>query len=306
MRNSFVDTVTAAIRQHEELLFISGDAGLGVFDTFRHEYPRSFLNLGVAEQNMASFAAGLALTGCKVYLYNIIPFLLYRCYEQVRNDICYQKLPIVLVGIGSGVTYAPSGMSHYAIEDLGLTATLPNLTVISPCDAHEARAAASYSLTAQEPVYVRLAKRNDTAVHSVPISDITAPQLVREGSRCAVLFHGSIADEAVETARILQGRGIPITLVSIPMLQPLDHGKLSRLLRDKQLVVTLEEHYTLTGLGSLVTRIVAEQRPGWRLLTKGIPNSFIHDVNDTAGMRRRFGLTGAQLAIEIEGLLHEV
>ncbi|MDH4028594.1 MAG: transketolase, partial [Nitrospirota bacterium] len=153
MRNTFMDTVIDSCSRRDDVFIISGDAGLGVFDDFRETYPDRFLNLGVAEQNMASFSAGMAMTGSKVFTYNIIPFALYRCYEQVRNDICYQKVPVVLVGIGSGITYAPQGMTHYSIEDVGLARTLPNLTVISPADPIEAGLAALYSLDAENPVY---------------------------------------------------------------------------------------------------------------------------------------------------------
>lgn len=304
MRNTFVDTVIAAGAGRPDLLFLSGDAGLGVFDTLREQAPGSFLNMGVAEQNMASFGAGLALTGSKVYLYNIIPFLLYRCYEQIRNDICYQRLPVVMVGIGSGVTYAPAGISHYAVEDLGLAATLPNLVVISPCDAAEAKGAAEYSLRADEPVYVRLAKRGEAAVHAAPVADITRPLLVREGTGCAILFHGSIAEEAMAAASILASRGIDAALVSIPMLHPLDREGLLAILEDKRLVVTIEEHYSHTGLGSIVAGLAAEHRVPWRLISRGIPRRFIHEVNDTTGMRRIFGLNGEQIAATVAEEMH--
>ena len=182
---------------------ISGDAGLGVLDEFQELFPKRFLNLGIAEQNMASFAAGLCLTGRKVYLYNIIPFLLFRCYEQVRNDICYQELPVVLVGTGSGITYAPQGVTHYAVEDLGVCRTLPNLTVISPGDPNEAAAAARYSLLAEGPVYIRLAKSGETPLFDGSDIDVTRPRLVREGKNAAILFHGSIAGEAFAAADTL-------------------------------------------------------------------------------------------------------
>jgi transketolase len=303
MRNSFIDTVIAAGVGRDDLIFISGDAGLGVFDGLRESAPDSFLNLGVAEQNMASFAAGLALAGGKVYLYNIIPFLLYRCYEQVRNDICYQKLPIVLVGIGSGVTYAPAGMSHYAIEDLGLAATLPNLTVISPCDAQEARTAAEFSLAASGPVYVRLAKRGEAAVHQASVSDITKPLVLCEGEDCALLFHGSIAEEAVAAAKLLQEAGISVRLLSVPQVQPLAEQQLLDILQDVPLVVTVEEHFAHVGLGGALARLAARHRPTWRLATCGLPNQFLHEVRDCAGMRSEFGLSARQLANDIQGWL---
>lgn len=305
MRNTFIDTVIEGAGGRDDLIFISGDAGLGVFDELKERSPRSFLNLGVAEQNMAAFGAGLALTGCKVYLYNIIPFLMYRCYEQIRNDICYQRLPVVLVGIGSGVTYAPAGMSHYAVEDLGIAATLPNLTVISPCDAHEASAAAAYSLTALNPVYIRLAKRGEAPVHNSPVADITGPLVIGDGSQCALLFHGSVANEAVEAARILETRGISAALVSVPMLQPLDQDRLSAILEGKRLVITLEEHFLQTGLAGLVARMAAERRPSWQLMARGIPDRFIYEVNDTAGMRRLFNIGAEQLATDVERWFRE-
>src|SRR5271157_1317344 len=165
MRNTFIDTVVEASRERKDIFIISGDAGLGVFDDFKDTHSDRFLNLGIAEQDMASFSAGLSITGFKVFMYNIIPFLLYRCYEQVRNDICYQALPVVLVGIGSGVTYAPMGMTHYSVEDLGIAQTLPNLKVFSPSDPIEAKLAADYSLGSESPVYVRLAKRGEPNIH---------------------------------------------------------------------------------------------------------------------------------------------
>ena len=168
---------------------------------------------------MASFAAGLSMTGFKVYMYNIIPFLLYRCYEQVRNDICYQELPVTLVGIGSGITYAPQGMTHYSIEDIGIARTLPNLEIISPVDPLEAKLAASYSLDCKSPVYVRLAKRGEPNIHKDENFDITKPQLIREGNKIAILFHGSIGTEVMDS---LEGMKETPMVISIPMLSPLD------------------------------------------------------------------------------------
>ncbi len=294
-----MDVVVDAAAKRPELIVLTGDAGLGVLDGLRVDHPASFLNLGVAEQNMAGFAAGLALTGCKVFLYNIIPFLLYRCYEQVRNDLCGHDLPVVLVGIGSGVTYAPAGMSHYAVEDIGLASTLPNLTVLSPCDVHEARAAAAFALAAPGPVYVRLAKRGGAEIHAAPVQVVTAPLCVRDGRDCAILFHGSIADEAVDAAVRLGQAGISVGLVSVPCLQPLDEAALIELLSGFPRVVTLEEHYAETGLGGMLERLKARRDPAWRLLTRGIPNRYLREIHDTAGMRRRFGLSGEALAEDV-------
>ncbi len=115
MRRAVINTITEFAKKEKKAFMIVGDAGYGVMDEFCRFFPERFLNLGVAEQNMIGFSAGLAMAGFKVFVYDIIPFLLYRAYEQIRNDICYQRLPLTLIGIGSGITYAPQGITHYAV-----------------------------------------------------------------------------------------------------------------------------------------------------------------------------------------------
>ena len=300
MRNTFIDTVIEACRVRDDIFILSGDAGLGVFDQFREEYPDRFRNMGIAEQNTISFAAGLALTGYKVFVYNIIPFLLYRCYEQVRNDICYQELPVVLVGIGSGITYAPMGMSHYSVEDIGLVQTLPNLTAISPMDPVEARAAASYVLDCNKPTYVRLAKRGEPIFHPDEIFDITAPHIIRGGDGTAVLFHGSISDEVMAAYDVLSSHGCAPLVISVPTVQPLDTVSLLAMLTDVLHVVCVEEHFTSCGLGSMLARLTGEQSVRWRLTCMGIPPHFIHKVGSTNYLRSSFGISAAAIVLEVQ------
>lgn len=306
MRNSFIDTVVAGSRKRDDLIILSGDAGLGVFDDLRNACPGKFLNLGVAEQNMTGFAAGLAMAGFKVYLYNIIPFLLYRCYEQVRNDICCQELPVVLAGTGSGITYAPAGISHYAIEDIGLARTLPNLTVLSPADPVEARAAAIYSLKARNPVYVRIAKSGEPVLHPNNRIDISLPQIIRKGTDIAIVFHGSISGEVIRAYHELVKDGIQPMLLSVPMLQPLKIDLLLNLLEDKKYVLSVEEHFENSGLGSLLRGIYAEYSPAWNLRVMGIPYGLIHNVSDLKQLRKHFGISADHIIKTVKGLLDDI
>jgi transketolase len=299
MRNTFMNTVIDALKTREDLFILAGDAGLGVFDDVKQAYPERFQNLGVAEQNTIGMASGLAMTGFKVYVYNIIPFVLYRCYEQVRNDICYQKLPVTLVGIGSGITYAPQGMTHYSVEDIGLARTLPNLTVISPCDPVEAKRAAEYSLKSTMPLYVRLAKRGEPVVHSNDDIDITLPLVLRDGTDVAVLFHGSIVAEVLKAHEQLASEGIHPLIVSVPMLQPLRKEVLLNLLRKVRHVVTIEEHYTIGGLGDIIRKLSGESSSTWGLTTLGIPHRFLHEIMDTDTMRKHLGISSTHLAAAV-------
>jgi len=303
MRNTFVDTVIGACEVRDDIFIISGDAGFGVFDEFKNRRAGRFLNLGIAEQNMTGFSAGLSMTGFKVYMYNIIPFVLFRNYEQVRNDICYQKLPVVLAGIGSGVTYAPQGMTHYSIEDIGVARTLPNLTVISPMDPVEARLAAVYSLSSEGPVYVRLAKRGEPKIHDTEDFDITFPPTVRKGEDVAVLFHGSISAEVMKAYDELEKENIHPELISVPVLQPLNRHYLMDKLKDKKLVITVEEHFENSGLGGMLKVLYSEYRPQWRLKTMGIPYGYIHDIKTQQGMREYFGISAGDIRYTVKNLL---
>ncbi|MSN25206.1 MAG: transketolase [Geobacter sp.] len=303
MRNAFIDTVLQACTERDDIFVISGDAGLGVFDKFKDEHPERFLNLGAAEQNMIGFAAGMAMAGYKVLVYNIIPFVLYRCYEQVRNDICYQNLPVILAGIGSGLTYAPAGMTHYSIEDLSLTRTLPNLAVFSPIDPVEARLAAEFSLTSTSPVYVRLAKRGEPDIHSVQQFDITQPQVLIEGSTpVALLCHGSIAEETMHAARMLAKEGLHPRVISVPMLQPLDSSALLHHLKGVGAVVTVEEHYRSCGFGASLREVIMDSDLSCSLTTLGIPSRFIHEIHNTSGMRKLFKIEAESIAATVKQL----
>jgi transketolase len=296
MRNTFINTVIDTCKTREDIFIISGDAGLGIFDEFKEKQAERFLNLGVAEQNMISFSAGLAMTGFRVYVYNIIPFVLYRCYEQVRNDICYQELPVTLVGIGSGITYSPQGMTHYSVEDLGIAQTLPNLKVFSPIDPVEAKLAAKYSLSCESPVYVRLAKRGEPNIHKSENFDITEPQLIEDGEDIALVFHGSIGLEVLKARKLLKKDGIRPKFISIPMVMPINTEKLFSMLQNLKCVITVEEHFLNSGIGSMLSREYAKTNPGWKLFTLGIQDGFIHAIKDLDSMREYFGISATKIA----------
>lgn len=300
MRNTFCDTIIAELTRRDDIYIISGDAGLGVFDDFSKQRPDRFLNLGVAEQNMLSHAAGMAMAGFKVFVYNIVPFVLYRSYEQVRNDICYQKLPVTLIGIGCGLTYAPQGMTHYSIEDLGIALTLPNLQVFSPADPSEARAAAHACLAAEVPCYVRLAKRGEPVLHKDPVPDITRPLTLADGQGIALVSHGPIAAELLDAARQLHASGITPRVISLPRVAPLDARALDAALAGCRDVIVIEEHFGRCGLGARIAQWRAMHDAAWRLHVMALPDAFVHVIRHQAGMRQHYGLDAAAIVARVK------
>ena len=304
MRSAFINKITSEVSKNKDIFIISGDAGLGVFDNFKNESPDNFINLGIAEQNATGFAAGMAIAGFKVYIYNIIPFLLYRTYEQVRNDICYQNLPVTLVGIGSGVTYAPQGMTHYSIEDIAIARTLPNLTIISPADPIEAELAAEYSLMSENPVYVRIAKRGEPNIHKDKNLDITVPILMEDGEGVCLIFHGSIGVEVIDAYKELLKDGISAKLISIPMLNPINKPLLIDMIGNVKHVISIEEHYIIGGLGSILLEIFASNKINdYELTTLGITHKFIHEIKDQNGMREFFRISKTGIIKKVREIL---
>ena len=158
MRDAFIRTLTELVPQHPEVVLLSGDLGFAVLNEYIDRFPRQFLNVGIAEQNMSGLAAGLALEGHTVFTYSIGNFPTLRCLEQIRNDICYHGANVKIVCVGGGMSYGPVGFSHHATEDLAMLRSLPGMQVFSPCDLWEAAEAARYLVSHRGPAYLRLDK----------------------------------------------------------------------------------------------------------------------------------------------------
>jgi transketolase len=306
MRNSFIKSLMEIARKDTSIFIITGDAGFGVFDGYRSLMPDRFINAGVAEANMIGFAAGMSLAGFNIFVYNIIPFILYRCYEQVRNDICYQRLPISLVGIGSGLTYAPSGMTHYGTEDIAIASTLPNLAVISPVDPVETKAAVQFAVRHNGPVYIRIAKTGEPVIRAENKVDITQPAVISEGEKIAIISYGSIVAECLEALELLKAKAINPRLISIPMLRPFPKESLYLLLRDIKYVFVVEEHLRTGGLASRMSEFILEHKLDIELYLKTLPDEFIHDIRNQAGMRKHYGLSSQKIAEAVKQIWMEL
>ena len=209
-----------------------------------------------------------------------------------------------MVGTGSGITYARAGMSHYAIEDLAIASTLPNLQVVSPADGIESRAAAELALETDRPMYVRLAKKKDGRLHTADEVDVRRAQVLAPGSDLAFVFHGSIGAEVMKARAALEDHGISARVVSVPMVQPLDEGSLQAALAGVALVVSVEEHYAHNGLGATLLARKAIRGDRHELLVLGIGRDFVREIKDTAGMREHHGLSARALEAAVLGRLH--
>jgi transketolase len=296
MRGAFIESLTALARADGDLVLITGDLGFGVLNDYQDELPDQFINVGVAEQNMSGVAAGLALTGHRVFTYSIGNFPTLRCLEQIRNDICYHEADVCVVTVGGGMAYGALGPSHFAIEDLAIMRALPGMMVVSPGDPYEVAQLVPQIVAKGGPAYLRLGRAGEAIQHKPGTEIILGkPAVVRRGESVCLLSTGGMLKVVLEAADALSEQGVNATVVSVHTLAPLDEEELLELLAGHDLVFTCEEHSVVGGLGGLTAELMAEHPTGSRLVRFALPRAFPQGVGSQEFLRTVNGLDAASL-----------
>ncbi len=305
MRNAFVKTLTELVQEDPRIMVITGDLGFNVFDEFKARFPDRYLNIGVSEANMIGVAAGLALSGKIVYAYSIIPFATMRCYEQIRNDLCYQNLNVNIVGVGGGYSYSYFGATHHAIEDISIMRALPRMTVICPGDPWETSEAVRAAASLPGPTYLRLGKRGEPAVHKLGTAfSVGKGIIIEEGKDVAIIATSTMLEGGLAAAGMLKAQGISPMLVSIHTIKPFDAGLLRDIAQRVPLIVTLEEHTIYGGLGSAVAEVLAESPYNPYFKRIGVRDSFPDTIGTQVYLRSKHGLNPEQIKDTILGLIN--
>jgi transketolase len=301
LRDSFVGVLMDIARQDKRVMLLTADLGFGVLTPFAEVFPDQFLNVGVAEQNMTGVATGLALEGKIVFTYSIGNFPTLRCLEQIRNDVCYHKASVKIVCIGGGFSYGPLGISHHATEDLAIMRVLPHMQVMAPGDLSETRLITRIAYETPGPCYLRLGRGGEPRVHQNPLQ-VSLGQgipLFPQGN-VALLSTGGILMDAVKARELLENQGIFASLHSLPFLQPLDLGLIENLAQASRLMVTIEEHSIIGGLGGAVAEVLAEiPGPKPPLLRIGLREGFSCEVGDQKYLRQTYGLSSDSIAQQV-------
>lgn len=298
MRNAFAACLVELAGKDPRIVLLSGDIGNRLFDPFKARFPDRFFNCGVAEANMTGLAAGLAMNDMRPITYTITPFNTLRCLEQIKLDVCYHNLPVTVVGVGAGLSYAGLGATHQAVEDIAILRALPNMSVVCPGDALEVRGALSAAMDYPGPVYLRLGKKNEPVVHAKkPEFVIGRGIVVREGNGACLLATGNTLPLAMDAATALEGEGVSCRVVSLHTVKPLDRELLSEVFSRFPVVAAIEEHMLAGGLGSAILEWASEnEAPASRLLRFGMPDRFLHGAGNQANARKLAGLTAANVA----------
>jgi len=305
LRDAFISVLNEGAPRHPELILLTGDLGFGVLNEFVDRFPRQYLNVGVAEQNMSGLAAGLAIEGHTVFTYSIGNFPTLRCLEQIRNDICYHGANVKIVCIGGGMSYGAVGFSHHATEDLAILRSLPGMLVLSPCDLWEASEASRYLLAHRGPAYLRLDK--SVAPVNLRPGEIFCPgtvRVVRDGADVTLAATGGILAEALLAADRLAELGIQCRVLSVHTVKPLDTATLAAAASETGGILSIEEHAIDGGLGGAIAESLMEVGAFPNFFVRmGLRNTFSSEIGSQQYLRKFYSLDAAAIVETVSAKL---
>ena len=290
-----------AMKEHDNIQFITADVstllGLG---KFKAQYPEHYYDVGIAEQNMVTVAAGMALEGNCVFLSTYASFLVVRGLEQIRHNLGYLKSNVKVIGMSAGCATGKSGISHWCTEDMAFLRAIPNMTVISPADCAEVVKATMAAAEMEGPVYIRLTGNLNTAVVYEEDYDFQIGKgiVLREGTDAAVIATGLMVNESLEAARILEKEGFSCKVVDMHTIKPLDTALLEEIYQNYKYIVTVEEHNVIGGLGGAVAEHKASFADAPKQLFLGITDEY-KKTGSRKFIMEEYGLTAEGIADSI-------
>jgi len=290
MRDAYAQAALEALAETPNLIILDADVSKSTKSAvFAQAHPERFLNVGIAEQNMVGIAAGMAAAGMLPVVNTFSMLLSMRAVEQIRQSVAYPRLNVKIMGHYAGMSDGPDGASHHAIEDLGIIRTLPNMTLLVPCDAEEAAAAFRAALAWEGPVYLRLSRNPVPRVPGKPAAfRIGQGYELRPGADVALIATGIMVDRTLDAAEALAARGIGARVIAMPTLKPIDRALIERAARETAAVVTAEEHNIIGGLGSAVAETLVETCPA-PMARIGLRDCFT-ESGDWLELQEKYGL----------------
>lgn len=289
----------------ENLMVLTADLSTtSGLDRFKKAYPDKFLNVGIAEQNLIGIASGMAKEGKNVFVTTFSNFAAMRSYEQIRLGLGYMGLNVKVVGLASGMALGMFGNTHYGIEDMALMRAIPGLTVLSPADGVEIVKTVMAAAKHQGPVYIRLTGAMNNPVVYMEDYDFVIGKAVtlKDGGDITIIATGTMVYEALVAAKILEEQSISATVVNMHTIKPLDTSVIDKACASSRLIVTVEEHGVIGGLGGAVAEYKSGIEKAPKQLFIGLPDSF-GKAGDYKYLLNKYGLKGEQIAQKIKNEL---
>ncbi len=267
----------ALIEQAEKdpkiVALVSDSRGSASLTPFAKAYPERLIEVGIAEQNLVGMAGGMASYGMKPYVASPASFLTMRAVEQIKVDVCYSKTNVKLIGISAGISYGALGMSHHSLQDIAVLSTIPNMRIFVPADHYEATKIMEKLIQDELPAYIRVGRNPVEEVHENAGFDfeIGKGMELHPGNDLTIMAIGEMVKPALDAARELESAGLGIRVLNFPTIKPLDEEIIIKAARETKGIITMEEHSTINGFGSMVARVVSEHAP-CRVKVLGLPD----------------------------------
>ena len=290
MRKTLSDLLVCYAQSDERVVLLTGDHGYSLFDEFRRVCPNQYINAGIAEQNMVGMAAGLAKAGYFPIVYGLSAFIPIRVLEQIKLDVCHDRLPVIFLGDGAGFVYAELGTSHQSTEDIAVTRAIPNLSIFSPADRHELKTCIDLAMNLRKTSYIRLGKADLGDVHQDEVK-FNLGELINlthySNAKVAIIATGSMVNEA---QKIISTMPLGLAcLWSAPCIKPIDKSLITDICDKYEIIITLEEHSIIGGLGSLIAEISTDTNPK-KVLKIGVQDRFSEKCGSYAYLRKEHSL----------------
>lgn len=303
-RKIIADALVELGQQNSRVVYVSCDSSLGASGgPFNQNFPERHFEFGIQEQNGMGEAAGLAISGKIPFIAAYVPFVAFRCFEQIRDDVCKTRLNVNIMGNNCGFSVGPLGPTHVVLEDIAVIGSLPNITIISPADGPQYREAIFKAAQLEGPVYLRVHREKARRIYGENYQmQIGKGEILKQGSDITVVATSTMVANCLDAAEALKSSGIDAEVINISTLKPIDREILLGSSAKTKKVVTVEEHSTINGLGSIVANVLAESGPA------PIKKIGIEDVFAVVGQYQElieyYGLTGPSIAQKIEEFLN--
>lgn len=290
IRDAFFDEVYSIASKDPNVMFLTADMGALSLERLKNDLRNQYINVGVAEQNLVSTAAGLALAGKKVFVYSIASFMALRCYEQIKIDLCAMRLPVTIIGSGPGIAYSSDGPTHHAIEDIAIMRALPGMTIFNPSDPLTAVASARLSYKSGGPVYVRIDKGKLPVLHDEKEDFSDGLTVLKEGRDLMIITTGVMVHEAFKVVNELGKYSINAGVVDLYRLKPINEKMFLAVIEKANRIVTLEEHAIIGGIGSAISEILVDKGKTLPLKRIAIADENCVGYGDREWMHSFYGL----------------
>jgi transketolase len=301
-REVYGRTLVEIGRENPNIVVLEADLGKSTMSCyFEQAFPERFFEMGIAEANMTSFAAGLSLTGKIPFTNSFAVFAAGRAFDQIRQGICIPGLNVRIVGSSCGLSDFGDGSTHQSIEDVAIMRAIPNMTVLIPADGNETRTMTRALAAYQGPVYMRMTRNDlpDVMPEKEPFV-VGKPHLIRQGSDIVAFANGQMVSSALTAAEILAGEGIDLRVVNVSSMKPVDKGALAALANGMKGVITAEEHTFIGGLATLIREVL--QGLSMPMKAIGIDDRFGQSARSYEDLLQAYGLTPAHIAAAVRQL----